>query len=124
MGVFLLSLVLLARAEPPADPAAAAKAAAERVEQRAAEVAAANQVADMSPEDRAWAVATSRMLGAAGTVRDRAWNLGRTADALTQRQRMGGMSALASDARALNQAVSSASLAAEVLVEKSLPAAD
>ena len=68
--------------------------------------------------DTEWAVATSRMLGAAGTVRDRAWNLGQTAQAAAATGRASAISALASDAAELNRAVVSATLAAESL-EKS-----
>lgn len=68
--------------------------------------------------DRDWAVATSRMLGAAGTVRDRAWRFKQTAAAVRERGRIGSMSALASDSRELHQAVASAQLAAEVMAEK------
>ena len=66
--------------------------------------------------ERAWAVGTSRVLGAAGTVRDRAWRLAETARAVSGTGRVGGMSALSADARELDRAVVSALLAAEVLV--------
>jgi len=102
--LLLLSLLVVARAEAPAAGAAPAGEPA-------------GESAVQSDADRAWAVATSRMLGAAGTVRDRAWNLGRTAALVADDGRIGHMSALASDVRQLNQAVASAQLAAEVLTE-------
>jgi len=79
--------------------------------------------ADAAPVDPQWAVATSRMLGAAGTVRDRAWRLRQTGEAAAAAGQVQGLSALSSDARELNQAVSSAVLAAEVLAEQGPTAA-
>jgi hypothetical protein len=70
-----------------------------------------------APDDRAWAVATSRMLGAAGTVRDRAWRLRQSAEGVSQAGRVGGVSALVADVRELDRAVVSAVLAAEVLAQ-------
>ncbi|RME25940.1 MAG: hypothetical protein D6798_07740 [Deltaproteobacteria bacterium] len=100
--LLLLSLLVIARAGPEAVPAAGGDGDAS---------------ARLDEADRAWAVATSRMLGAAGTVRDRAWNLGRTADSVITAGRIGYMSALSSDVHRLDQAVASAQLAAEVLAE-------
>lgn len=70
-----------------------------------------------APDDRAWGVATSRMLGAAGTVRDRAWRLREGAQAVAQGGRVGGVSAMVADVRELDRAVVSAALAAEVLAQ-------
>lgn len=105
MHALLLLLALGARAEDAVAPPAA--------------VPPADAASLPDPE---WGVATSRMLGAAGTVRDRAWRLRETAAQVRERGRIGGLSALASDSRELHQAVASATLAAEVLVEKAAPA--
>lgn len=72
--------------------------------------------------DRDWAVATSRMLGAAGTMRDRAWRLRESAQAVSDAGRVGAVSALVADVRELDRAVVSATLAAQVLAQASPPA--
>ena len=92
MALLLLVLALSARAQAPA--------------------------AVPSQADQDWAVATSRMLGAAGTMRERAWQLKGSASAVVGQARAGGASALHSDARELHQAVVSARLAAGVLAER------
>lgn len=71
--------------------------------------------------DPAWAVASSRILGAAGTVRDRAWNLHKTAQTAAQQGRVNRLSSIAADAAELDRAVASAVLAAETL-ERDQPA--
>lgn len=82
-------------------------------------VAAPAQAPD-AEADRQWAVSTSRMLGAAGTVRDRAWRLQQTTTAVVETGRAGGMSAIVADAVELDRAVISAVLAAESLA-RTLP---
>ncbi|MCB9780453.1 MAG: hypothetical protein H6742_17945 [Alphaproteobacteria bacterium] len=72
--------------------------------------------------DTEWAIATSRALGAAGTVRERAWQLRRTTSATLEDGRIGRLNALQADAKGLEQAVVSATLAVEVLAEKVAPA--
>lgn len=71
--------------------------------------------------DRAWAVATSRALGAAGSVRDRAWRLREAAQATLATGRVGGVSALVADATELDRTVVSAVLAAQVMAQAAPP---
>jgi len=73
------------------------------------------------PSDPRWAVSTSRILGAAGTTRVRAWQLNQTAQAAIQAGRASHLSAIAADAKQLNQAVASAVLAAQAQQRALIP---
>lgn len=70
-----------------------------------------------APADPRWAVVCSRLLGAHGTVRDRAWRVAQTAERILADGRQGHMSALAADVRELDLAVASAQLAVEAAEE-------
>jgi len=73
------------------------------------------------PADPRWAVSCSRLLGASTTVRERAWRVRQSAEAILSQGRASHHSAVVADARELDQAVASALLAAQSTLDELHP---